>query len=59
MGKVRNQSPGEQPDVDTDKLGLSLSICLNDADAQVWSQEEVLHTQNPGAYAAAAAAVVP
>lgn len=54
MGKVRNQSPGEQPDVDTDKLGLSLSICLNDTDAQVWSLEEVLHTQNPGAYAAVA-----
>lgn len=35
MGKLRNQSPGEQSDVDTDKLGLSLSICLNDTDAQV------------------------
>lgn len=40
MGKVRNQSPGEQPDVDTDKLCLSLSICLNGSDAQVGSLEE-------------------
>lgn len=55
MGKVRNQSPAEQPDVDTDKLGLSLSICLNDSDAQVGSLEEVVHAhRNPGAYAAAA-----
>lgn len=45
MGKVRNQSPGEQPDVDTDKLGLSLSICLNDIDAQVGSLEEAAHTE--------------
>lgn len=55
VGKVRNQSPAEQPDVDTDKLGLSLSICLNDSDAQVGSLEEVVHAlRNPGAYAAAA-----
>lgn len=54
MGKLRNQSPGEQSDVDTDKLGLSLSICLNDTDAQVWSLEEAAYTQNPGAYAAVA-----
>lgn len=40
MGKVRNQSPREQPDVDTDKLCLSLSICLNGSDAQVGSLEE-------------------
>lgn len=40
VGKVRNQSPGEQPDVDTDKLYLSLSICLNGSDAQVGSLEE-------------------
>jgi len=53
VGKVRNQSPGEQPDVDIDKLGLSLSICLNDTDAQVGSLEEVVHTQKPGAYATA------
>lgn len=45
MGKERNQSPGEQPDVDTDKLGLSLSICLNDIDAQVGSLEEDTHTR--------------
>lgn len=45
VGKVRNQSPGEQPDVDTDKLGLSLSICLNDIDAQVGSLEEEAHTR--------------
>ena len=46
MGKVRNQSPGEQPDVDTDKLGLSLSICLNDIDAQVGSLEKVEHGES-------------
>lgn len=40
VGKVRNQSPREQPDVDTDKLCLSLSICLNGSDAQVGSLEE-------------------
>lgn len=40
VGKVRNQSPGEQPDVDTDKLYLSLSICLNGSDAWVGSLEE-------------------
>lgn len=54
MGKVRNQSPGEPADVDTDKLGLSLSICLNDIDAQVGSLEEAECTRNPGAYATAA-----
>ena len=45
VGKVRNQSPGEQPDVDTDKLGLSLSVCLNDIDAQVGSLEDAIHTE--------------
>lgn len=40
LGKVRNQSPGEQPDVDTDKLCLSLSICLNGSDTRVGSLEE-------------------
>lgn len=44
VGKVRNQSPGERPDVDIDKLGLSLSICLNDIDAQVGSLEEAEKT---------------
>lgn len=55
VGKERNQTPGERSDVDIDKLGLSLSIYLNDTDTQVGSLEEVVHTQNPGAYAASAA----
>lgn len=46
VGKVRNQSPGEQPDGDVDKLGLSLSVCLNDTDAQVGSLEEVAPQSN-------------
>lgn len=42
VGKVRNQSPGEQSDGDVDKLGLSLSVCLNDTDVQVGSLEEAM-----------------
>lgn len=37
VGKVRNESPPERPDVDTDKLCLSLSICLNGSDAPAGS----------------------
>lgn len=44
MGKVRNQSPAEEPSSDTDKLDLSLSICLNDSDAQVGSLEKKKYT---------------
>lgn len=40
VGKVRNESPLEQPDIDTDKLCLSLSICLNGIDAPAGSPEE-------------------
>lgn len=35
VGKARNQSPGEQPGADAEKLLLSLSICVNGTDAQV------------------------
>lgn len=37
-GKVRNQNPAEQLDVDTDKLDVSLSVCRNDIDARVGSR---------------------
>lgn len=30
----RAQSPREKPDCDAEKLGLSLSVCLNDVDAR-------------------------
>lgn len=53
VGQVRNQSPGEQSDGDVDKLGLSLSVCLNDTDAQVGSLEELVRADKPGAQAAA------
>lgn len=40
VGKVRNQSPAEQPAVDTDKFRLSLSICMNGTEDQVGSLGE-------------------
>lgn len=46
VGKVRNQSPTEQPGADTEKFLLSLSICVNGTDAQAGSLGAAAQVRN-------------